>query len=295
MKTVKPVTLYKLVVPNYCKPIFPPQATNIEIEEGRHPLLEKSIEFLNTLSSSSSSSSVISTSSSPMRPVTSSLRGAIPTMVSDMIIPNDVHLSHSFQPRHCQIITGPNMGGKSSYVRMVGLLVLLAQIGSFIPAKTAKLCIFENIFTRMGSEDDLSSGRSTFLCELIRMKKILSSIQSKSLVIIDELGRGTSTHDGLAIAQATLQYLWQRIGCCTLFITHFPQIATLVESLRNDSPNHSCFNSHMSYLERQKLIPLSNSATTEGSEEETTAKEQEIIFLYKMVSHAVRYFMIIII
>jgi DNA mismatch repair protein MSH3 len=121
----------------------------------------------------------------------------------------------------------------------------------------------------MGAEDDLISGRSTFLCELIRTNTILQKVTSKSLVIIDELGRGTSTEDGCAIAEATLKYMVTQLGCSTLFITHFPQIADLVESKVLDP---YCFNSHMSYLE-----------TSASSTDSDQVLDQEIVFLYKLV------------
>jgi DNA mismatch repair ATPase MutS len=247
----------------YCKPAFVENDLDQKpgqciIEQGRHPILEKSLELLNLLEKNKRNSDLHNSSS---------------------VIANDVQLSYNFQGKYCQIITGPNMGGKSSYVRMIGLLIVLAQIGSFIPASSARLCIFENIFTRMGSEDDLSSGKSTFMCELIRTNKILQSIQPKSLVIIDELGRGTSTHDGQAIAQATLHYLISKIGCATLFITHFPQIAQLVDQQYADH----AFNSHMSYLEvpstELPVLPVSSSSGGDNTETDET----EIVFLYKIV------------
>jgi DNA mismatch repair protein MSH3 len=121
----------------------------------------------------------------------------------------------------------------------------------------------------MGSEDDLSTGKSTFMCELIRTNKIIRSIHSRSLVIIDELGRGTSTHDGQAIAQATLDYLIRSIGCCTLFITHFPQIAQVVE----ENYPQQAFNSHMSYFEME----------TNEEGDDSNDNTPEIVFLYKIV------------
>lgn len=256
--------------PNYCKPIYPENSNEVKIIDGRHPILEKSLEFLSLMNNRNQTGNKTGTILSS--PSSSGITLRKPS--TDSLIPNDVNLTKNFEARHCQIVTGPNMGGKSSYVRMVGLLILLGQIGSYIPASSASLCIFENIFTRMGSEDDLSSGRSTFMCELIRTKKILSSINSHSLVIIDELGRGTSTHDGQAIAQATLEYLISRIGCCTMFITHFPQIAAVTQKLYPEA----CFNSHMSYVERHKIIEA------EHAEEND---EHEIIFLYKVVSSIV--------
>lgn len=215
--------------PNYCKPLYPENSQNMIIRQGRHPMLERIVED-----------------------------------EGNMFLPNDVNLSQQHQKRSCQIVTGPNMGGKSSYVRMIGLIALLGQIGSYVPAEYASLCVFDNIFTRMGAEDDISSGKSTFMCELIRTNKILQESSQRSLVIIDELGRGTATNDGQAIAEATLDYIIHHIGCATLFITHFQHIANLVETAVYGD---KAFNSHMSYVEN----------INENG-------EKDIIFLYKSVS-----------
>lgn len=188
----------------------------------------------------------------------------IMTSNGKVYIPNDVSLAQNFGLKSCQIITGPNMGGKSSYVRMIALICLLGQIGSYIPADYASMCIFDSIYTRMGAEDDLATGKSTFMCELLRMNKILGSLTPTSLVIIDELGRGTATVDGQAIAIATLRYILEKIGSTTLFITHFPMVSKSIES---DSDNDKqSFTTHMSFVEQ-------------GSE----GGNSEIVFLYKMV------------
>lgn len=132
------------------------------------------------------------------------------------------------QPRS-KIITGPNMGGKSSFVRMVALIVLMAQIGSYIPAESVKMGLHDSILTRMGASDDLAKGRSTFMVEMSETSDILHTATSKSLVILDELGRGTSTFDGMAIADGVLQQLVGQTKSKTLFITHYPVIATGIE------------------------------------------------------------------
>jgi DNA mismatch repair protein MSH3 len=147
----------------------------------------------------------------------------------EQVIPNDVVLRRNFETRSCQVVTGPNMGGKSSYVRMIAVICLLGQIGAHVPAESAQLCVFDRIFTRMGAGDDLAAGHSTFMSELHRTNFILSRATPHSLLILDELGRGTATNDGLAIAQATLSYCLRRIGSAVLFVTHFPQISELVE------------------------------------------------------------------
>jgi DNA mismatch repair protein MutS len=129
------------------------------------------------------------------------------------------------------IVTGPNMGGKSTYLRMVALCVLLAQVGSFVPAQAARIGLVDRLFTRVGSEDDLAAGASTFLVEMAETAGILRQATFRSLVVLDEVGRGTSTHDGLCIAQAVLEHLHDAIGARTLFATHFHELTALAESL----------------------------------------------------------------
>jgi len=129
------------------------------------------------------------------------------------------------------IVTGPNMGGKSTYLRMVALCVLLAQVGSFVPAERARIGLVDRLFTRVGSEDDLAAGASTFLVEMAETASILRQATFRSLVVLDEVGRGTSTHDGLCIAQAVLEHLHDAIGARTLFATHFHELTALAETL----------------------------------------------------------------
>ena len=145
-------------------------------------------------------------------------------------VPNDIELGMNFGKQRCQVVTGPNMGGKSSYVRMIALICLLGQLGCHVPALEAKLIVFDNIFTRMGAGDDLASGMSTFMVELYRTSSILERVTPRSLVILDELGRGTSTHDGMAIAKATLNYFIENIGCTILFVTHFLSVSDMISS-----------------------------------------------------------------
>lgn len=196
------------------------------------------------------------------------------------LIPNDVHLSCNYRPRSAHVITGPNMGGKSSYVRMVALICLMAQVGACVPAESAKLCIFDRIFTRMGAGDDLAEGHSTFMSELHRTNFILQRATPHSLVILDELGRGTATNDGLAIAQATLNYLLRRLGCAVLFVTHFPQIADLVERSNFNSPTPE----HPSIDEGEnRLFPHAQAVNIHmGYLREKDS--MNVMFLYKAVS-----------
>jgi DNA mismatch repair protein MutS len=133
------------------------------------------------------------------------------------------------------IITGPNMAGKSTYMRQVALIVLMAQIGSFVPARSARLGIVDRVFTRIGASDDLASGQSTFMVEMSEVAAILKYATSRSLLILDEIGRGTSTYDGMAIARAVLEYAanTRKLGAKTLFATHYHELSTLENKLSN--------------------------------------------------------------
>lgn len=166
----------------------------IDIKDGRHPVVEK---FLN---------------------------GA-------PFVPNDTILD--CDENRAAIITGPNMAGKSTYMRQVALIVLMAQIGSFVPAKSARIGIVDSIFTRVGAADDLSAGQSTFMLEMSEVASIIKNATSKSLIILDEIGRGTSTYDGMSIAKAVLEYVAdkKKLGAKTLFATHYHELTELEETL----------------------------------------------------------------
>ncbi|WP_092323478.1 DNA mismatch repair protein MutS [Butyrivibrio sp. YAB3001] len=157
---------------------------------------------------------------------------------SDMFISNDTYLDNK---KHCiSIITGPNMAGKSTYMRQTALIVLMAQIGSFVPAKKADICVVDRIFTRVGASDDLGSGQSTFMVEMNEVANILRNATPNSLLILDEIGRGTSTYDGLAIAWAVTEHISNRkiLGAKTLFATHYHELTELEGKM--DNVNNYC-------------------------------------------------------
>ncbi len=177
----------------YCMPIVDDN-DEIHIKDGRHPVIERMID-----------------------------RGSF--------VENDTYLNR--RDDRLSIITGPNMAGKSTYMRQVALITLMAQIGCFVPASYAKIGVVDKIFTRVGASDDLSMGQSTFMVEMAEVANILKNATKNSLVILDEIGRGTSTYDGLAIAWAVAEYIAdiENIGCKTLFATHYHELTSLEEEL----------------------------------------------------------------
>lgn len=152
------------------------------------------------------------------------------TLPAGTFVPNDVHLGDS--AGRIWLITGPNMAGKSIFIRQVALLTILAQIGSFVPAKSAVIGLTDRIFTRVGASDELSRGQSTFMVEMVEAANILNNAGPRSLVILDEIGRGTSTYDGVSLAWAITEYLHDVAGCRALFATHYHELAQLSDSLR---------------------------------------------------------------
>ncbi|HIM36991.1 MAG TPA: DNA mismatch repair protein MutS, partial [Dehalococcoidia bacterium] len=157
---------------------------------------------------------------------------------SGTYVPNDVHLSND--DARVVVLTGPNMAGKSTYIRQVALITLMAQIGSFVPAVSATIGLVDRIFTRVGLQDDLATGQSTFMVEMVETAAILNQATAKSLVILDEIGRGTSTYDGLSIARSVIEHIHNdsRLGCKTLFATHYhelTQLAGILPGVRNFS------------------------------------------------------------
>lgn len=156
-------------------------------------------------------------------------------MISDPFIANPVYLNAQ---RHLLIVTGPNMGGKSTYMRQIALICLMAYIGSFVPAESAEIGMLDRIFTRIGASDDLASGRSTFMVEMTEMANILHQATAQSLVLIDEIGRGTSTYDGLSLAWACAEWLAKKTQSLTLFATHYFELTSLPSQLKGVANVH---------------------------------------------------------
>lgn len=152
----------------------------------------------------------------------------IETILRDEYVKNDIVINKY----NTILITGPNMSGKSTYMRMLALIAIMAQIGCFVPADSAELTIFDQIFTRIGASDDLISGQSTFMVEMLEANYAISNATKNSLILFDELGRGTATFDGMALAQAIIEYVHEKIGCVLLFSTHYHELILLEKSLK---------------------------------------------------------------
>jgi len=187
----------------YVRPVVH-DGEELEIEQGRHPVVERAL-------------------------------------LDERFVPNDLRLDSG--DRSLAVLTGPNMSGKSTYIRQAALIVLMAQAGSFVPAQSARIGAVDRIFTRIGAEDDLAGGRSTFMVEMAETAHICHHATRRSLVILDEVGRGTSTFDGVAIAWAVTEYLAQVVGCRTLFATHYHELTALAEKIR------TVFNLHVAVEE----------------------------------------------
>uniref|UniRef100_A0A8C0J3N9 DNA mismatch repair protein MSH3 n=1 Tax=Chelonoidis abingdonii TaxID=106734 RepID=A0A8C0J3N9_CHEAB len=211
----------------YCRPVVQDKGKRIIIKKGRHPVIDV-------------------------------LLGE-----QDQYVPNSTNLSSDKE--RVMIITGPNMGGKSSYIKQVALITIMAQIGSYVPAEESIVGIVDGIFTRMGAADNIYKGRSTFMEELTDTAEIIRKATSSSLVILDELGRGTSTHDGIAIAYATLEHFIRDVESLTLFVTHYPSVCDLEKIYPEQVGNY-----HMAFLVNEE----------ERSEDEENP--EFITFLYQI-------------
>ena len=156
-------------------------------------------------------------------------------VIKEEYVPNDIIMDNNTSTL---LITGPNMAGKSTYMRQLAIIVIMAQIGCFVPAKKAKIPIFDQIFTRIGASDDLVSGESTFMVEMTEATNAITNATQNSLILFDELGRGTATYDGMSLAQAILEYTHDRIGCKTLFSTHYHELTKLEKNLKHLKNKH---------------------------------------------------------
>jgi len=200
----------------YCRPVLH-DGLRLEIRDGRHPVLDQSL-------------------------------------AEEKFVPNDVRLDGAEERLH--IITGPNMAGKSTYIRQVALIVLMAQIGSYVPATAAEVGLVDRIFTRVGASDDLSRGQSTFMVEMNETANILNNATERSLVILDEIGRGTSTFDGLSIAWSVAEYLHDAVKARTLFATHYQELTELAMTrpgVRNFNVAVREWNDQIVFL--RKIVP----------------------------------------
>jgi len=149
-------------------------------------------------------------------------------MPRDKFVPNDVHLT---EDARVVVLTGPNMAGKSTILRQVGLIALMAHVGSFVPASDAEIGVLDRLFTRVGASDNLARGQSTFMVEMAETSAILHTATSRSLVLLDEIGRGTSTYDGVSIAWAVTEHLHNETRCKTIFATHYHELTQLADEL----------------------------------------------------------------
>ncbi|KAF9424671.1 Mismatch repair protein msh3, partial [Podila epigama] len=244
--------------------------TTLDIKNGRHPMVEQ------LLASSSGASfvpndvqfgRVRSTDSSNGMEVDGAEKSSSTTPVAKM------------EDQKTIVLTGPNMGGKSCYIRQVALLCIMAQIGSYLPADSARVSLLDAVYTRMGASDNIVGHESTFMVELQETSDILKMATARSLVILDELGRGTSTLDGVAIAYAVLKHVVSQIGAITLFVTHYPSLAEVADEFAPGVVRKF----HMGFM------ATGSSSSNDGggaSPETTTAAgldDSDIVFLYKLV------------
>ncbi|WP_235295900.1 DNA mismatch repair protein MutS [Portibacter marinus] len=233
---------------NYCKPIVD-ESFSIDIKDGRHPVIEKHME------------------------------------IGESYVPNDVFLDT--KETQIMMITGPNMSGKSAILRQTALICLMAQMGSFVPASSARLGFLDKLFTRVGASDNISSGESTFMVEMNETASIMNNISDRSLILLDEIGRGTSTYDGISIAWSLAEYLYNNQKCCpkTLFATHYHELNKLADRydrIKNYSVSTKEIGQKVIFL--RKLIPGGSNhsfgihvAQMAGMPRSVIARAQEIL------------------
>ncbi len=233
---------------NYSKPVINNKVKNIKIVDGRHPVIEDLFK-------------------------------------GNQFIPNDTYLDT--ENDRTMIITGPNMAGKSTYMRQVALITLMAHIGSFVPAKYAEISLTDRIFTRVGASDDLSQGQSTFMVEMMEVANIMDNATNNSLIILDEIGRGTSTFDGLSIAWAVVEYLSKNMKVKTLFSTHYHELTELenfIEGVKNYKIAVKELNGNIVFL--RKIVRGSTSKSFGIEVAALAGVKQEIIERAKQISVA---------
>lgn len=233
---------------NYTKPVINSRVKNIKIVDGRHPVIEDLFK-------------------------------------GNQFIPNDTYLDT--ENDRTMIITGPNMAGKSTYMRQVALITLMAHIGSFVPAKYAEISLTDRIFTRVGASDDLSQGQSTFMVEMMEVANIMDNATNNSLIILDEIGRGTSTFDGLSIAWAVVEYLSKNMKVKTLFSTHYHELTELenfIEGVKNYKIAVKELNGNIVFL--RKIVRGSTSKSFGIEVAALAGVKQEIIERAKQISVA---------
>ena len=232
---------------NYVRPTLT-EDHNLEIIEGRHPVVEK--------------------------------------VIKESYIPNDIVMDNNTS---IILITGPNMAGKSTYMRQLGIITIMAQIGCYVPAKKATLPIFDKIFTRIGASDDLVSGESTFMVEMTEAANAIKNATPNSLILFDELGRGTATFDGMSLAQAILEYINNKIGCKTLFSTHYHELTDLentLDKLINKHVSAEEKDGHITFLHKVKNGSIDKSyginvARLANLPKEVTDRATEILNVYE--------------
>jgi DNA mismatch repair protein MutS len=201
---------------SYCRPVVADEGV-LQIRDGRHPVLEQNLADERFVPNDSSLSSSSGRQSAPISQAEDQSR--LTSVATAEVFPQ------------IALITGPNMAGKSTYIRQVALITLLAHTGSFVPAAEARIDLVDRIFTRIGASDDLTRGQSTFMVEMTETANILNNATPRSLIVLDEIGRGTSTFDGLSLAWSIVEHLHNQVGAKTLFATHYHELTELAQRL----------------------------------------------------------------